>query len=90
MIKYNVVCVLADYKTFIVGTFLNHRDALEALSESICQQFKKDDVKNNYKVYYESNSEITINQLGYIYGKSLFCKYFIIEFEDNSEKLSKV
>ncbi len=83
--KYNIVCVQADYKTIIVGTFLNHRDALEALSVCIGKEFKNKEVQNDYRVYYESNSEISIHQVGLLYGKTLYCKYFILEFDDKTD-----
>ncbi len=87
MKKFNIVCVLADYKTSIVGTFLNHRDALEALSVCIGREFKNKEVYSDYRVYYESNSEITIHQVGLLYGKTLHCKYFIIEYDDKTNDL---
>lgn len=90
MKKYNIVCVTHDYKTSIMGTYLSHRNALEALSIRISDEYKSIENQHFYKVYYESCNEITIYSLGLLYGKSLLCKYFIIEFEDSSEKIIKV
>lgn len=88
MKKYNIICVLANYKTSIVATFLHKKDALEALSACISKEFKNEEVNNYYKVYWDSSSEITINYCGYM-GKSLYCKYFIIEYEDKTNETNE-
>lgn len=83
MKKYNIVCVHADYMTMITETHLYHSDALESLSR-ILKEYTTEEKKRNFRVYFENPDELTINYYGWS-GKSLYSKYFIIAFEDNTD-----
>lgn len=84
MKKYNIICVNFDYTTKIVETFLTHKDAIESLTTTLNTEYKTEEKQKYYRVYYESKDEITINYCGYL-GKSLHAKYFIIEYNDDTE-----
>lgn len=86
MRKYNIVGVDYDYQTSIIETFVSHKDAIEYLSELINKEYKSEDKQKSYRVYYESNSEITVHYVGY-FSKSLHCKYFIIDFNDKTNEI---
>ena len=83
MKKYNIVKVDLDYKTNILKTFMTHGEAIEYLSSLIDQEYKKEDNANNYKIYYDSKDSITIKYIGYL-STNLECKYFIIEYDDDT------
>ncbi len=83
MKKYNIIRVNHDYTTTIQETHLHHKDAIESLTNSL-NDYKTEEKEKYYKVYYESKDEITINYCGWS-GKSLHAKYFIIEYEDDTD-----
>lgn len=83
MKKYNIICVNADYTTSITETHLKHKDAVDSLGE-ILNEYRSEEKKKYYCVYFESSDELTIKYCGFL-GKSLHSKYFIIEYEDDTE-----
>jgi len=84
MKKYNIICVRLDYNVQIIDTFLSHKDAIEYLSSLIDREYKNEDKIKYFKVYYESRDAITVSHIGYLY-KSFYAKYFILDFEDNTD-----
>jgi hypothetical protein len=86
MKKYNIISVQYDYKTRVLDTFLEHKDAIESLTETINNEFKNNENIKNYKIYYESRDEISIYYIGYL-GKTLHAKYFIIGYHDKTHDI---
>lgn len=83
MKKYNIISVQYDFKTCVIDTFIEHKDAIEALTEIINEIYKNNENNKYYKIYYESKDEISIYYLGYL-NKSLHIKYFIIQYDDKT------
>lgn len=84
MKKHIIVRVNHDFTTKIEDVFLSHKDAIEYLSNMLNTDYKTEDKQKYYKIYYESNNEITINYCGWG-GRTLHAKWFIIEYEDETD-----
>ena len=69
------------YDVVIKNVFPLHSEALSYLHE-IIDEIKEYDDQNYFKKYNENKNLVSVYQTGLIYGKTLYMKYFIKEYQD--------
>lgn len=65
----------------IKDVFKSHSEALSYLHE-IIDEIKEYDDQNYFKKYNENKNLVSVYQTNYFYGKTLYMKYFIKEYQD--------
>lgn len=78
--KYNVIKISAqDVSAEIIATFNSHELAIQHMNKVVNDRFKP----SKYLRLYHEHDGVSVWETGYIFGKTLICKFYTIPFNEN-------
>ena len=78
-IVYTIIKVTPDLLCSKIKSFESKQSAIDFLTEFLNKEY--DLSTDTFKVYQKSNVSFEVYKTGYIYGRTLDCKYHIVKID---------